>query len=229
MIFLLFVSHLFQGRYKAILCNRDEYLLSLLKYIHSNPVRAKITETPDQYRWSSHLAYMGKSNPLSLVDTDHVLALFSKSKARSRRHYAEFMKQEDSLKKEEVYATIDQRLQGNEEFVDQTQKRIEGEIKKERRKKEFTLSQICSAVEKSYAVSRDQLYSSSKDRLIMAARRVFTQTAKIYGYAGKEIAEYLKKDPASVTRYVRDEDRNKEVMDVVKALETNRRNINSKV
>ena len=37
------VGHLFQGRYKAILCDRDEYLLALVKYIHDNPVRAKIT------------------------------------------------------------------------------------------------------------------------------------------------------------------------------------------
>jgi putative transposase len=48
------VGHLFQGRYKAILCDRDAYLLSLLQYIHNNPVRAKIAGTAASYRWSSH-------------------------------------------------------------------------------------------------------------------------------------------------------------------------------
>lgn len=223
------VGHLFQGRYKAILCDRDEYLLSLLKYIHNNPVRAKIAETLDQYRWSSHLAYMGKSNPLSLVNTDHVLAMFSKNKARSRELYGDFMRQEDTLKKEEVYATIDQRLQGNEEFIDQIQQRVEGAIKKERKKKEFSFFQISGVVQKSYGVTREQLHSRSKEQQIMIARRIFAQTAKIYGYAGKEIAEYLKKDPASVTGYLQGEDHEKEVVGVVKTLEANRRNVNPKV
>ncbi len=223
------VGHLFQGRYKAIVCDRDEYLLSLLKYIHNNPVRAEIAETPDQYSWSSHLAYLGESNPHSLVDTDHVLAMFSENKARASRHYADFMRQGDSLKNGEVYSTIDQRLQGSEEFVDKVQRYVEGEIKKERKKNEFTLAQISGVLEKRYGITKEHLYSSSKDRQIMSARRIFTLTAKLYGYAGKEIAEYLKKDPASVTGYLRGADHSKEVMSVVKALEANKRNVNFKV
>jgi putative transposase len=45
------VGHLFQGRYKAILCDRDAYLISLVKYIHLNPVRAKIAKAAGEYRW----------------------------------------------------------------------------------------------------------------------------------------------------------------------------------
>ena len=48
------VGHLFQGRYKAILCDRNEYLLVLVRYIHLNPVRAGIVKDPADYRWSSH-------------------------------------------------------------------------------------------------------------------------------------------------------------------------------
>ncbi|OYD14337.1 hypothetical protein CH333_08310 [candidate division WOR-3 bacterium JGI_Cruoil_03_44_89] len=48
------VGHLFQSRYKAILCDKDVYLLQLLRYIHMNPVRAKIVESPSDYLWSSH-------------------------------------------------------------------------------------------------------------------------------------------------------------------------------
>lgn len=50
-------GHLFQGRYKAILCQKDSYLLQLVRYIHQNPIRAKIVESPDDYQWSSHHAY----------------------------------------------------------------------------------------------------------------------------------------------------------------------------
>ena len=47
------VGHLFQGRYKAILCDRDNYLLELVRYIHLNPIRAGLVRRTDRYRWSS--------------------------------------------------------------------------------------------------------------------------------------------------------------------------------
>ncbi len=49
-------SHLFQGRYKAILCEKDSYFLELSAYIHLNPVRAGLVEDPINYRWSSEAA-----------------------------------------------------------------------------------------------------------------------------------------------------------------------------
>ncbi len=63
------VGHLFQGRYKAILCDRDEYLLALVKYIHNNPVRVKITRTFYEYQWSSHQSYVQKTKGQDIVDT----------------------------------------------------------------------------------------------------------------------------------------------------------------
>lgn len=52
-------GHLFQGRYKAILLDKDEYGLQLSRYVHLNPVRAGIVETPGQFRWSSYRANTG--------------------------------------------------------------------------------------------------------------------------------------------------------------------------
>jgi len=49
------VGHLFQGRYKAIVCDKDAYLLELVRYIHLNPVRAKIVKSPEDYGWTGHL------------------------------------------------------------------------------------------------------------------------------------------------------------------------------
>src|SRR4030042_6519741 len=74
------LGHLFQGRCKVILCDRDAYLLALTKYIHNNPIRAKITKTLQAYPWSSHHVYFRKTNPEGLVDTDFVLGLFSTRK-----------------------------------------------------------------------------------------------------------------------------------------------------
>lgn len=52
------VGHLFQGRYKAIVCERDDYLLTLIRYIHLNPVRAGLVEDPEAYPYSGHRAYL---------------------------------------------------------------------------------------------------------------------------------------------------------------------------
>lgn len=56
------VGHLFQGRYKALLCDRDSYLLELVRYLHLNPVRSMLVKDPSLYPWSSHGAYLGKAS-----------------------------------------------------------------------------------------------------------------------------------------------------------------------
>jgi len=63
----------------------------------------------------------------------------------------------------------------------------------------------------------------------MIARRVFTQTAKLYGCQGKELATYLRKAPASVTGYLREEDHGREVVKVVKRLDEAGKNVNTEV
>jgi putative transposase len=52
-------GHLFQGRYKAILVEKDEYAKELSRYIHLNPVRGKMVESPEEYVWSSYQSYIG--------------------------------------------------------------------------------------------------------------------------------------------------------------------------
>ena len=53
-------GHLFQGRYKALLVEKNSYLVELSRYIHLNPVRAKVIEKPERYRWSSYRGYVGR-------------------------------------------------------------------------------------------------------------------------------------------------------------------------
>lgn len=153
------VGHLFQGRYKAILCDRDRYLFSLLKYIHYNPVRAQIAEVPGKYRWSSYRAYLTRADNRSLIDMDPVLRLFSGNKGRARRHYEAFMKDGATVKKEDVYATIDQRLLGDEKFIEEVAGKCDGDVRKGWRKKECPLPQIAAAAEKRYHVTLDKMRS----------------------------------------------------------------------
>ena len=86
------VGHLFQGRYKAILVNRDAYLLELVRYIHLNPTRAKLEEKPGQYPWTSHFQYLGKvKDPLAPVETATVLGMFARKRKAAIRQYLKFV------------------------------------------------------------------------------------------------------------------------------------------
>lgn len=69
------VGHLFQGRYKAILCDKDAYLVELVRYIHLNPVRAKVVTDPEKYLWTSHLGYLGKVKD-GFIEEDFVLVTY---------------------------------------------------------------------------------------------------------------------------------------------------------
>jgi len=200
------VGHLFQGRYKAILCDREAYLLGLLKYIHLNPIRANIAESFEVYPWSSHHAYAEKSSPLAIVDTDLVLRMFSENKSRSRIKYQAFMREEETLEKSEVYATIDQRVQGDASFCELVRTLADKPVEPGRKKKERSLSQIVTVVENTTGVSLEQLRAAGKSGLLMTGRRLFSNTARDYGYQGKEIAQFLHKDPAAVTGYCRRRD-----------------------
>jgi REP element-mobilizing transposase RayT len=68
------VGHLFQGRYKALLCETDEYLVTLVRYVHQNPVRAGLAARADDYPYSGHRAYLG-GVATELVDPTLVLGL----------------------------------------------------------------------------------------------------------------------------------------------------------
>jgi putative transposase len=82
-------GHLFQGRYKAILCQKDSYFLELSAYIHLSAVRAGLAQDPLEYPWSSYRFYV-KGREEGFVDRDFLLAQFSGNKAIARRAYAHF-------------------------------------------------------------------------------------------------------------------------------------------
>src|SRR3989337_1685227 len=86
-------GHLFENRYKSILCDEDNYLLALIRYIHLNPVRAGIVATMselDKYHWSGHSAVMNKQE-CPWMDTAYVLLQFNDTRRRARNAYRRFV------------------------------------------------------------------------------------------------------------------------------------------
>lgn len=88
-------GHLFQNRYKSIICDKDTYLLELVRYIHLNPLRAGVIRTIDKlrsYPWTGHGALLGyKPRKFQLVD--EVLRCFGTDRNVARRRYFEFVKE----------------------------------------------------------------------------------------------------------------------------------------
>ena len=84
-------GHLFQGRYKAILVDKDSYAKELSRYIHLNPVRADKVKTPGAYPWSSYNAYTGKSADQEWLQRDFILSYFGKKMATAQKRYGAFV------------------------------------------------------------------------------------------------------------------------------------------
>ncbi|MGB9080740.1 MAG: transposase, partial [Desulfuromonadaceae bacterium] len=96
-------GHLFQGRYKAILVEADEYAVELSRYIHLNPHRAKMVGEPEAYRWSSFKAYIGEIKAPEWLKTDFILGYFG-SNVQAKKKYHRFVHE---LLGEEVEYTLD--------------------------------------------------------------------------------------------------------------------------
>ena len=224
------IGHLFQGRYKAILCEKDEYLLSLIKYIHFNPVKAGIVKTMDDYKWSSHNSYVKKADKKDIIDTDQILRMFSENKTKARKLYKAYTGDGLAVKKEDIYSTIDQRIIGGEEFVESVMEKYDIEISHKKRKKEYTLPEISRGVEKVYGITIKQIRQKSKSRDISLGKKILSLAAKEYGYKGREIAEYIRKDSTIVTRHLKEKkELKKEIEKVFKILRDEKTNVNSHV
>jgi REP element-mobilizing transposase RayT len=85
-------GHLFQNRYKSIVCEKDSYLLELVRYIHLNPIRALVVKSMkelDYYPWSGHSILMGKQKN-DWQEREYVLSYFGKEKRKAIRAYRKF-------------------------------------------------------------------------------------------------------------------------------------------
>jgi putative transposase len=120
------VGHVFQGRFKGILVQKDNYLLELSRYIVLNPVRAKMVISVADWAWSSYLATIHPNLKPSWLSTDYVLSLFSDNALAATKKYQEFVSEGimdngpwDHLKNQ-IYL-------GTDDFVQEMLNKVESE------------------------------------------------------------------------------------------------------
>ena len=110
------VGHVFQGRFKAIVVDRDSYLLELCRYVVLNPLRAGVVGSPGRYKWSSYRATAGIVRSPSFLTTDWVLSEFGRIRRKAQDRYKEFVK--EGIKKPSPWENLrGQILLGDDKFV----------------------------------------------------------------------------------------------------------------
>lgn len=173
-------GHVFQGRFKALLVQKDTYLLELSRYVVLNPVRVRIIEDPKDWKWSSYPATAGLTKTLDYVTTDWLLQQFGSKRKTAVGRYKEFV-QEGIKKKASPWEELQgQILLGDEKFIEEFRDILSGK------------EQIKEIPRNQRYVGRptlQDLFGDVKDKNARN-RQIYTAHVK-FGYTLKELADYL--------------------------------------
>lgn len=195
------IGHLFQGRYKAILCDQDSYFLSLVRYIHLNPVRAGLVKDPAEYPWSSHRTYVGLAHD-SMIARSVVLKQFGRELTQAVGAYQEYITQGVSQGHEpRYYQVVDQLFLGDERFVARMKRQAGEPSKSHRRRVIGSLDEIVRHVAQALNVDVKALRKPSKVRPVVEARNILSYIVREYSdQKGASLAGILNVDPSIVSR-----------------------------
>lgn len=155
-------GHLFQGRYKGILIDKERYLLSVSRYIHLNPVRAKFVDRPEKYKWSSYPAYIEDIKSKKWLTCDWVLRQYSEDLAEARKLYKSFVDQGLNSVENPFNSLKGGFILGNEDFINVIKKKLKlkshREIPESRKLiKDITYKEVISIVSKRLEVSEQDI------------------------------------------------------------------------
>jgi len=196
------IGHLFQGRYKAILCQTGRYLGELVRYIHLNPVRARMVRRPEDYEYSGHRAYLGQDRT-GLVDTEPVLRHFGGTKARAVAVYRQFV--EGAIgdpSQTEYYRASEGRLLGSDEFLQEIKHRIGDHRAGPKTIERTSVEDLLSVAARSSGLTPQELCSRSKNRRTVKVREAVIVLGRERGISNRELAVALGVDGSSVTKRV---------------------------
>lgn len=189
-------GHMFEKRYHSVLVDVDQYLLTVVRYIHLNPVAAGLAESADAYEWSSHHAYTGaRGEPW--VTTDFALSLFGADSGRAINAYRRFLNvdagDQPAASPLDSCNAHDPRILGSDDFA----RRLLGDTWRPKSAKSIdTLIQEACAM---FACAPAELCSPSRRPILVAARAWVAQEAvdgRIASVA--EVARKLNRDESSL-------------------------------
>lgn len=222
-------GHLFQNRYKSILCQDDPYLLELTRYIHLNPIRAGIVKdmrSLEEYDRCGHSTIMG-SIERSWQDRDSILIFFGEKQKQAIAGYKRFIEegikmgrrpelvggglkkslggwsQVQSLRRTGSSLSSDERILGSSDFVRQVIKEADKKEKETLRLKTkiTSLETLAKKISVKEGLTLSDLRSGARTRLVVKSRRLFCQIAvRKMGYSGAMVARFLGVTTSAVNR-----------------------------
>jgi putative transposase len=176
------VGHLFQGRFKAILIEKESYLLELCRYIVLNPLRVKSRIDPVSWKWSSYRATAGLEPKPPFLSTDWLLGQFGRSRSVAQKRYRQFVREgRENRPWEEITGQI---YLGSEKFIEKHMAEDE------------QIKEIPRAQRRPIRPRLDQLFARNRNTAILQAYRE-------HGYRLHEIAAHLGLHYATVSRKLR--------------------------
>jgi len=193
-------GHLFQGRYKAILIDADSYLLQLVRYIHYNPVRAKLVKECLDYPWSSHRAYMGYET-IPWLFTDWVLGQFSEDRKEAMRLYDKYLREDREIAScpELTKGIREGRLLGDDRFYYEALKKTE-----QKASAHYSLEEAVAAVCRIYGIEEEELRLPLRRHHISEARALSALIVLGSGHLKLvDLAEYLSRDISGLSQGAR--------------------------
>jgi putative transposase len=193
-------GHLFQGRFKSIVVDKDAYFVELTRYIHLNPVYAGTVPDPGAYQWSSYQGYLGKKN--EYLDKDEMKQYLGMTREQYRGFVRDGIKKpQDPLKN--VYAGF---LLGSVGFIKQKLRDLEIQVtsddvahKRMLRDDAEVAGDIIEAVAKYYQTTREEMKKST-NRPMYAKHVVVYSLRRLTGLSNREIGRYVGMRPSAVSR-----------------------------
>ncbi len=185
-------GHLFQGRYKAIVIQKDSHLLEVCRYVVLNPVRAHMVAVPEDWKWSSYLATAGKTKPHPCLTMDWVLGQFGNKRGKAAAEYHQFVRW--GIGQKTIWNEVrGQSLLGEEGFVD----KLVDHLRKHKDVPEIPRSQR-------YAdrPSLEKIFSERILNDISKRNKAIRAAVERHGYRQREVAEHLGMFFTSISRIV---------------------------
>lgn len=190
---------MFQGRYRAILCQKRSYLLELVRYVHLNPVRARLVQVPQQWRWSSLNDYLHPSQH-SWLYTKNVLDEFGRN---PRLNLLEFLSQSPDLNPAKIYPPESFPLLGNEAFIQRVTEPVALRRHSPRNwpGRRLSLRQIALSICESEQFPLQQLNHSHKGthQLSRIRQDIILAGSQFFHYKTCELADFLNISSSAVT------------------------------
>jgi putative transposase len=192
-------GHLFQGRYKAILVQDGVYFMRLLRYIHRNPVRAGIVDSPENYSWSSHNSYVSQ-NRIDWLTRDFGLSKFASSREEAVFRYSMYVSEIES--EEELEALRgdfkDSQILGDDEYIHFMKNQSPMETKNS-----LSINTIMELVCNEFQIERELLISKNKSKKASFARAILCKIAvKAGGIPLTVLGKYLNRDPSTICGFL---------------------------